>query len=166
MPKVYFNRVKNECFKTISCMCSVNSWKKVKVKLLSHVWLFATLWTVAHQAPRSVGFSRHEYGSGLPFPSPGNLPDPGIEPRSPVLQADALTSKPPGKPRVTIRIGKEEIQFSPSWQLSLWLTSEFWDKLLSAQLIHHLSCLSLQNVCYIITYSLMERTTCYDIFIY
>ena len=55
-------------------------------------------WTVAHQAPPSMGFSRQEYWSGLPFPSPGDLPDPGIEPRSPALQADALTSAPPGKP--------------------------------------------------------------------
>ena len=54
-------------------------------------------WTVAHQAPPSMGFSRQEYWSGLPFPSPGDLPDPGIEPRSPTLQADALTSAPPGK---------------------------------------------------------------------
>ena len=45
-----------------------------------------------------MGFSRQEYWSGLPFPSPGGLPDPGIEPRSPTLQADALTSEPPGKP--------------------------------------------------------------------
>ena len=54
------------------------------------------LWTVAHQAPPSMGFSRQEYWSGLPFPSPGDLPDPGIEPRSPTLQADALhrTSDP------------------------------------------------------------------------
>ena len=57
-----------------------------------------TLWTVAHHAPPSMGFSRQEYWSGLPFPSPGDLPDPGIEPRSPALQADALTSEPPGKP--------------------------------------------------------------------
>ena len=56
------------------------------------------LWTVAHQAPLSMGFSRQEYWSGLPFPSPGDLPDPGIEPSSPTLQADALTSAPPGKP--------------------------------------------------------------------
>ena len=49
-------------------------------------------WTVAHQAPPSMGFSRQEYWSGLPFPSPGDLPDPGIEPRSPTLQADTLTS--------------------------------------------------------------------------
>ena len=71
---------------------------KVKVKSLSRVWLFATLWTIAHQAPSSMGFSRQEYWSGLPFPSPGDLPDPGIERRSPALQADTLTSKPPGKP--------------------------------------------------------------------
>ena len=61
------------------------------------VELFATQWTVAHQAPPSMGFSRQEYWSGLPFPSPGNLPNPGIEPRSPTFQADALTSEPPGK---------------------------------------------------------------------
>ena len=71
---------------------------KVKVRLLSHVRLFATPWTVAYQALLSMGFSRQEYWSGLPFPSPGDLPDPGIEPRSPALQADALTSEPPGKP--------------------------------------------------------------------
>ena len=62
----------------------------VKVKSLSRVRLFATLWTVAHQASLSMGFSRQEYWSGLPFPSPGDLPDPGIEPRSPALEADAL----------------------------------------------------------------------------
>ena len=62
------------------------------------VWLFVTPWTVAHQAPLSMGFSRWEYWSGSPFPSPGDLPNPGIEPRSPTLQADALTSEPPGKP--------------------------------------------------------------------
>ena len=69
---------------------------KVKVKLLSPVQLFATPWTVAHQASPSMGFSRQESWSGLPFPSPGDLPNPGIEPRSPMLQADALTSEPPG----------------------------------------------------------------------
>ena len=68
------------------------------MKSLSPVRLFATPWTVAHQAPPSMGFSRQEYWSGLPFPSPGDLPNPGIEPRSPTLQADALTSAPPGKP--------------------------------------------------------------------
>ena len=63
---------------------------KVKVKSLSHVQLFATPWTVAYQAPPSMEFSRQEYWSGLPFPSPGDLPNPGIKPGSPALQADAL----------------------------------------------------------------------------
>ena len=58
---------------------------KVKVKLLRRVGLFATLWTVAYQASQSMGFSRQVYWSGLPFPSPGDLPDPGIEPGSPAL---------------------------------------------------------------------------------
>ena len=71
---------------------------KVKVKSLSRVRLFVTPWTVAYQAPLSMGFSRQEYWSGLPFPSPGDLPDPGIKPRLPALEADALTSEPPGKP--------------------------------------------------------------------
>ena len=67
-----------------------------EVKQLSRVRLFATPWPVAYQAPPSMGFSRQEYWSGLPFPSPGDLPDPGIEPGSPALWADALLSKPPG----------------------------------------------------------------------
>ena len=64
----------------------------------SHVRLFVTPWTVAYQASPSMGFSRQEYWSGLPFPSPGDLPNPGIEPGSPALEADALTSESPGKP--------------------------------------------------------------------
>ena len=71
---------------------------KVKVKSLSCVRLFATPWAVAYQAPPSMGFSRQEYYSGLPFPSPGDLPDPGIKPWSPAFQSDALTPEPPGKP--------------------------------------------------------------------
>ena len=67
------------------------------MKLLSPVQLFATPWTVTYQAPLFMGFSRQEYWSRLPFPSPGDLPNPGIEPRSPALQADALLSEPPGK---------------------------------------------------------------------
>ena len=70
----------------------------MKVKSLSHVQLFVTPWTIAYQAPLSMGFSRQEYWSGLPFPSPGDLPNSGIEPESPALQADALPSEPPGKP--------------------------------------------------------------------
>ena len=57
------------------------------MKLLRYVQLFATPWTVAYQAPPSMKFSRQEYWSGLPFPSPGHLPHPRIEPRSPALQA-------------------------------------------------------------------------------
>ena len=66
--------------------------------VLSHfssVWLYVTPWTVAHQAPLSMGFSRQEYWSGLPCPPPGDLPDPGIEHRSPKLKADSLLSEPP-----------------------------------------------------------------------
>ena len=64
---------------------------KVKAELLSHVRLFATPWTVARQARLSMGFSRQEYWSGLPFPSPGDLPDPGIEPGSPAFQVRFFT---------------------------------------------------------------------------
>ena len=71
----------------------------VCVKFLSRVWLSATPWTVACQAPLSMNFFRQEYWSGLPFPSLGDLPDPGIKPRSPALQADALPSELLGKPR-------------------------------------------------------------------
>ena len=66
--------------------------------LLSCVWLVVTTWTVVHQAPLSMLFSRQEYWSELPCPPPGNPPNPGIEPRSPALQADSLQSEPPGKP--------------------------------------------------------------------
>ena len=69
-----------------------------KVKSLSCVQLFATPLTVACQAPLSMGFSRQEYWSGLPFPSSGDFPDPGIKPGSVALQADTFPSEPPGKP--------------------------------------------------------------------
>ena len=58
-----------------------------------------TPWTIAYQATPSMGFSRQEYWSGLPFPSPGDLPNSGIKPRSPALQADTLSSEPPEKPK-------------------------------------------------------------------
>ena len=79
-------------------------WQHVSV--LSCVRLFATLWTaahqaVAHQAPLSMGFRRQEYWSGLPFPSPGDLPNPGIKPRPPALQADSL---PSGKPLQNVKV--------------------------------------------------------------
>ena len=76
------------------------------MKSLSRVRLFAAPWTIAYQDPLSMGFSRQEYWSGLPFPSPGDLPNPGIEPRSPALQADASPSKP------LLQLSKPLIQFS------------------------------------------------------
>ena len=72
------------------CCLPINESEKVKVKSLSRVRLFATPWTVTYQAPPTMGFPRQECWSGLPSPSPGDLSDPGIEPGSPALQADAL----------------------------------------------------------------------------
>ena len=80
---------------------------KVKVKSLSHVRLFVTTWTVAYQAPPSMEFSRQEYWSGLPFPSPRDLPNSEIKPESPALQADTLPSEPPG----TLQYGSNNIYF-------------------------------------------------------
>ena len=99
----------NQVLKTLN-----NFIRKVKVKSLSHVRPFATPWTVAHQALPSMGFSRQEYWSGLPFPSPGDLPSPGIKPRSPALQADASTSEPPGKCTVNVPTKQTEKPFCAS----------------------------------------------------
>ena len=85
---------------TILCMliiCSHFNTSWSEVKSLSRVRLFETPWIIAPQAPRSMGFFRQEYWSGLPFPFPGDLPDPGIEPRSPALQADAQVSRIAGR---------------------------------------------------------------------
>ena len=73
------------------------------------LWLFVTLWTITHQSPLSMGLSKQEYWSGFPFPSPGDLPDPGIKPGSPALQAYSLLCKPPQKPPKTY-----SVQFSRS----------------------------------------------------
>ena len=94
---------------------------EMKVKSLSWVQLFATPRTVGYQVPPSMGFPRQEYWIGLPFPSPRDLPDPGIKPGSPSLQADALTSEPPGKPRSVVKylqhfylsVFKAKFRFSP-----------------------------------------------------
>ena len=80
----------------VSCIPAEFFTAEPSVRLLSHVQHFSTPWTVAHQAPPSMGFSRQEYWSGLPFPFPGDLPNPGIEPGYPALEADTLTSEPPG----------------------------------------------------------------------
>ena len=71
-------------------------------QLFSHVTLFPTPRTVAHKAPLSMGFSRHEYWSGLPFASPGSLPDPGTKPEPTVLAGRLFTTEPPGKPTLPL----------------------------------------------------------------
>ena len=81
-------------------MTANNKCWKVLVAQVMFDSFFATPWTVACQAPLSMRFSRQEYWSGLPFPSPGDLPDPGIRPGYPALQADSLPSEPLGKPSV------------------------------------------------------------------
>ena len=76
------------------------------VQMLSCVLLFVTSWTIAHQVPLSMGFPRQEYWGGLPFPSPGERPDPGIKPippASPALAGRFFTTEPPGKPRLRAR---------------------------------------------------------------
>ena len=79
----------------------INSPVAVPAKLLSHVRLCETLWTLAHQAPVFQGFSRQEYWSGLPCFPPGDLPNPGIEPRAPAVQADTSPYELPGKSKNT-----------------------------------------------------------------
>ena len=81
----------------------VSLYKMVKDRacVLSHARFFATPWTIAHQVPLSIRFPRQEYWSGLPFPTPGDLPDPGIKltsPASPALAGGFFTTEPPGKP--------------------------------------------------------------------
>ena len=90
----------------------------MRVCVLSCIWLFVTPWTVASQTPLSMEVSRQEYWSGLPFPSPGNLPDPGIKPASPASPALAggfFTTAPPGKPLTYTEIVLSTILWS--WYL-------------------------------------------------
>ena len=98
------------------------------MKSLSRVRLFATPWTVAYQFPQSMEFSRQEYWSGLPFPSPGDLPNPGIKPRSSTLQADCLPSELPEKPLVRIKNARPifflSLQFSTQWYVYLYIFKE------------------------------------------
>ena len=88
-----------------------NSRLEVKVLVTQSVWLFVTPWTITHQTPLSMVFSRQEYWRGLPFPSAGDLPDPGIEPRYPALQADSLPSEPPGNPWLTYQLSYQILFF-------------------------------------------------------
>ena len=97
----------------------------VCVQLLSHVQLSVTPWTVAHQAPLSMGFSRREYGSGLPFPSPGHLPNPGTKPvshASPALAGGFLTTASAGKPQLTVTVKIMFWKFLPHFQIPKFMT--------------------------------------------
>jgi len=105
-------------------------WILVAVYLLNCVRFFVTSWTVPHQAPLSMGFSRQGYWSGLPLPSPGNLPDPGIEPTSlasPALAGRFFTTEPPGKPLGWKEVRsqknkskKQDMQHIGDWERNLW----------------------------------------------
>ena len=81
-----------------SFQISHSNREHVYVHALSHVQLFVNPWTIARQAPLSMEYSRQEYWTGLPFPTPGNLPDPGIKPESPALAGRFYAPEPPGKP--------------------------------------------------------------------
>ena len=102
---------------------------------LRHVQLFATPCTVACQAPLSMGFPRQEYWSGLPFPSPGDLPDPGINPRSSALASELFNSEPLGEPQSINAIGKEN-SFHYTWTLNSdivfhGIAGTFWDAVMN-----------------------------------
>ena len=105
--------------------------KEKEVKSLSCVRLFAIPWIVAHQSPPSMEFSRPEYWSGLPFPSPGDLPDPGIKAGSPTLQADALPSELSGKP-----ILKKRNQLTANVML-YFLTLQCYSIVLFVYILYH-----------------------------
>ena len=112
-------------------------WRRVKLSLTC-VQLFATPWTVARQAPLCMGFSRQEYRSGLPFPSPGHLPHPGIKPRPPALQADSLPSEPQGGSNDRIIHSKsaptcQRVRNKTFWW---WSWSQKKDECLCAYLCH------------------------------
>ena len=109
--KPHLKKKKTFSFRFGNSQCFRNSWKILEiqrirplcyVKLLSHVQLFVTPWTAACQAPLFMGFPRQEFWSGLPFPSPRDLPDPGIEPVSPALAGGFFATEPPGKPHCSI----------------------------------------------------------------
>ena len=112
------SRLPGEISITLDTQMTPPLWQKVKS--LSPIRLFVTPWTVAYQAPLSMGFSRQQYWNGLPFPSPGDLPNPEIEPGSPALQADTLPSELPGKPQIFFKY-----LFNPKYLL-IWIFLHFF----------------------------------------
>ena len=120
------------CFNIYLNGSFIHQYNMLCYAMLSHfsrVRLCATPQMAAHQVPPSLGFSRQEHWSGLPFPSPGDLPDPGIEPRSPALQADALPSEPPGKSIPCRRPIKQCLSFCDCLSSLCVMSSRFirWD---------------------------------------
>ena len=108
-------------------------------------WHFVTLCTVACQAPLSTGFSRQEYWSGLPFPLQGDLPDPGMEPTSPVSQTDSLPPEPPRKPYSTynsLHLLSPNSQFIPPQHLSLYAAPSVFSMSVVTTLLTLADCLS------------------------
>ena len=103
---------------TVNITCMLNCF--------SHVWLFATMWTVARQAPLSTGFSRQEYWSGLPCPPPGDFSNPGIEPVSPALQVDSLPLSHRGSPSVNITVIYFHANTKPVKQVTLQTWIQWW----------------------------------------
>ena len=101
-----------------------SAFSYMTVKSFSHVRLFVTPWTVACQTPLSMRFSRQEYWDGLPFPTLRDLPDPGMEPRSPALQADSLLTEPPGSPPRVTYFNTQQLKTCPrllGLGFSLWM---------------------------------------------
>ena len=140
----------------------------VKVKLLSRVWHFPTPWTVAYQAPPSMGFSRQEDWNGLPFPSPGDLPDPGIKPGSPTFQADALTSEPPGKPIINFLSLYIYLLQTFHINVILWYAVLVSFSILFSRAIHVVVCAHIsfqQNFCWKSADSLVWIPLCIVIFL-
>ena len=115
--------------------------ERKKVKLISRAQLFATPWTVACEAPQSMEFSRQGYWSGLPFPSPGHLPNPRIKPGSLTLQADSLLPVPPGKPnwinnqKSSTRIEELHRSILPKFNIHLWSSHSYHTQWWKAEII-------------------------------
>ena len=95
--------------------------------VLSCVWLFGTPWIVAHQVPLSMGFSRQGYWSGVSFPPPGDLPDPGIQPTSPSLVGGFFTTEPPGKPPKLHDSDDINIQRDVKWNYCILKVFILWE---------------------------------------
>ena len=118
---IWSSSPESQCLPTLTLPLRLsNTYFIGVVQLLSRVWLFCNPWIVAHQAPLSMGVPRQEYLNGFPFPSPVDLPNPGIKPASPTLAGSRFTTEPPGKPNTYI-IGEQlNIQNKAEANFSVW----------------------------------------------